>query len=509
MAKYRVKSPDGQTYEVTAPDDATEEQVIAYAQQNMPKEKKSPLRMAAELTPKSRAATGIGEAALNLGTSALAGPVSGFAGLAGAALPGPQGQGAKWAEKTSEALTYEPKTESGKKATNIVTYPFRKLSELGEAAGGKVTDVTGSPALGTAANVALQALPMAVSKAGKPAAAASKAKALGEISREAEKSKTLAEGQKEGYVTMPESMLAKGATSIGGKDAVKHMAIEQNQEVTNKLARRAASLPENEAISTESLAAARERLAEPYRQVEALPGLPPPRTTSNLNPMRNPYPLIGETPKTPKELVRDWKSTNNQAMDLWRDYQRNAKVETLEAYREKIKAKEAIEDNIEKAAQAAGRPDLVDALRDARVKLAKNFDVERALILGSGDVDPRWIGAEYKRRKGKGMTGELETIAKFANTYQPVMRASPKISPHGGTHGSAIESAALALGGHEAMATGLPFVRGLARYAALSELGQPEPLTKPGLRVRLSDMATKNPYAFAVAPSIGLRRPEE
>ena len=38
MAKFQVTGPDGQKYEVTAPDDATEEQVIAYAQQNIGKQ---------------------------------------------------------------------------------------------------------------------------------------------------------------------------------------------------------------------------------------------------------------------------------------------------------------------------------------------------------------------------------------------------------------------------------------------------------------------------------------
>lgn len=37
MAKYRVTSPEGVTFEVTAPDDATPDQVQAYAQENMPK----------------------------------------------------------------------------------------------------------------------------------------------------------------------------------------------------------------------------------------------------------------------------------------------------------------------------------------------------------------------------------------------------------------------------------------------------------------------------------------
>lgn len=34
MAKYRITAPDGNSYEITAPDDATQEQVMAYAQQN-------------------------------------------------------------------------------------------------------------------------------------------------------------------------------------------------------------------------------------------------------------------------------------------------------------------------------------------------------------------------------------------------------------------------------------------------------------------------------------------
>lgn len=34
MAKYRITAPDGNAYEITAPDDATEDQVLAYAQQN-------------------------------------------------------------------------------------------------------------------------------------------------------------------------------------------------------------------------------------------------------------------------------------------------------------------------------------------------------------------------------------------------------------------------------------------------------------------------------------------
>ena len=51
-----------------------------------PKEKRSPLRMAAELTPMTRTGAGLGEAALSLGTGAVATPLGGYAGLAGTAV---------------------------------------------------------------------------------------------------------------------------------------------------------------------------------------------------------------------------------------------------------------------------------------------------------------------------------------------------------------------------------------------------------------------------------------
>ena len=35
MATYQITSPDGQKFRVTAPDDATEEQVLSYARENM------------------------------------------------------------------------------------------------------------------------------------------------------------------------------------------------------------------------------------------------------------------------------------------------------------------------------------------------------------------------------------------------------------------------------------------------------------------------------------------
>jgi hypothetical protein len=51
MAKYRITGPDGGTYEITAPDDASESDVLAYAQRNVQMLPKTQAAPATEATP--------------------------------------------------------------------------------------------------------------------------------------------------------------------------------------------------------------------------------------------------------------------------------------------------------------------------------------------------------------------------------------------------------------------------------------------------------------------------
>jgi len=102
------------------------------------------------------------ETATALGSGAVAGPLSGFAGMAGAMLPGPPGQGADWVNKTQEALTYTPESKGAQTLTHIAAWPGEKIAQGGDWVGGKVTDITGSPALGAGLNAAIQAAPMLV-----------------------------------------------------------------------------------------------------------------------------------------------------------------------------------------------------------------------------------------------------------------------------------------------------------------------------------------------------------
>lgn len=105
---------------------------------------------------------------LNIGTGAIAAPVSGLAGMAYGitnALGATNTPPGDVVRSVGGALTYEPKTEGGKAATDFVTKPFQWLAQGADAAGGRVAEATGSPAVGAGVNTAIQmAVPSALLK---------------------------------------------------------------------------------------------------------------------------------------------------------------------------------------------------------------------------------------------------------------------------------------------------------------------------------------------------------
>jgi hypothetical protein len=102
---------------------------------------------------------------LTLLTGAVSGPLSGYVGMLGAALPGPEGQGSRWASSVQNALTYKPVTQGGRAAAQVIGYPFEQLAKVADAAGGKVAEDLDSPAAGAAINAAIQAgIPVAAGR---------------------------------------------------------------------------------------------------------------------------------------------------------------------------------------------------------------------------------------------------------------------------------------------------------------------------------------------------------
>lgn len=119
-------------------------------------------------------ATAIAETGLNLASQAVALPVAGLAGLAteaGNALGLTEKKGADVVHQVGEALTYQPRGEMGKAATEIATYPFQKLAEAGQWAGDKTLAATDSPLVATSVDTAINSLPMLIGPAKKGAVA--------------------------------------------------------------------------------------------------------------------------------------------------------------------------------------------------------------------------------------------------------------------------------------------------------------------------------------------------
>ncbi len=120
--------------------------------------------------------TGAAEAGLNLASQTVAVPASGLTGLAvavGKKLGLTDRDAVETIANVGEALTYAPRGEMGQMASEALMYPFEKLAEGGNWVGRKVQDATGSEVLATAADTAINALPMALA----PAIKAAKGKA--------------------------------------------------------------------------------------------------------------------------------------------------------------------------------------------------------------------------------------------------------------------------------------------------------------------------------------------
>jgi hypothetical protein len=177
MPVYHVTSPDGQTIEVTAPEGATEQDAIAYAQANMPKPTlgqniASGINKAGQAISEYNPFTSTAELAAHLGSGAIATPVAGLAGLAatGAHALGANVDPAAVVRTIQEHGTYQPRTAGGQLMTGAVDKVAGLVPKagnwVGEHAADAATAAGASPELaagiGAGANTITQAVPMAL-----------------------------------------------------------------------------------------------------------------------------------------------------------------------------------------------------------------------------------------------------------------------------------------------------------------------------------------------------------
>lgn len=101
---------------------------------------------------------GVGEAALSTALGAVNWIPSGVVKAAGV-VSGQTQEGSELGDYVQEKLSYQPKTETGKKLSGYVAAPFEYISEKSQDAADWTYDKTGSPLLSTAVRTAGEAIP--------------------------------------------------------------------------------------------------------------------------------------------------------------------------------------------------------------------------------------------------------------------------------------------------------------------------------------------------------------
>lgn len=291
----------------------------------------------------------------------------------------------------------------------------------------------GEAGFATAGGVAGTALGKALDAGTKAAATTEK-----EIAN-AVRDQTLAAAQAAGYVIPPSrvnpSTVNKVLESLAGKAATAQEAVVRNQEVTNALARKAIGAPANAPLTESLLRNIRQEAAKPYdeirtfaKQAEAdLDVLKKSRlTASNAHELA----VQASEPSTVREMaslakkaaadVDELKAAKFDANAYFTQFKKNGDPE---AYKKAITAKARADDLEEKiigAAEELGKPELAQALKDARVRIAKVHQVEKALNLGDANVSAPILGRSLDA--GKPLTNELKTIAQTQQAFPQSMR---------------------------------------------------------------------------------------
>jgi hypothetical protein len=264
---------------------------------------------------------------------------------------------------------------------------------------------------------------------------------------------TLIAGQKAGFAVPPTmanpSVLNRVLEGIPGKAGVAQGASLKNQEVTNKLAKQALGMTDDVPITEESLKALRAEAGKAYQVLKDFPGRfkadtqftdDLARIGSDFSEAANEFPDLVkndaiEALKTalnkpdigPKATVELIKKLRFDASKNLKSFDDPAKAALGQAQRS---AAEALDGLIERNITASN-PGAAQAYKQARTLIAKSYDVEAALNESTGNVSAKVLAKAYE--KGKPISGELETIARFSSSFP---KATQNVEPLSGVLGS-------------------------------------------------------------------------
>ena len=277
-------------------------------------------------------------------------------------------------------------------------------------------------------------------------------KVTAQTAQNAVRDSTIAQARAAGYTIPPSSanpsLANRALEGFAGKISTAQSAAIKNQAVTDKLARQALGLADDVPLTQETLQGVRAAAGQMYKPVEALGRISADDAyrkalkgvESRFSPAMADFPELAN-----KEVAALVKALDKP------DFDSAGAVKILQSLRESAtdnlapmakgsdkaigRAQKdlagAVESMIERHAKSVGADDAVQALREARVLIAKSYTVEKALREGAGSVSASKMANQL--RAGKPLTDELRTIAKtgqvFPRATQDITSSMPGISP--------------------------------------------------------------------------------
>lgn len=423
--------PDGRTLEFpddTKPDvvKATVKRVLGVKAEEKPAEPapKSGAEIRKSVLAKPDAVDAVADVPRTLVQNQLAKILSGYAGIAGTVLPGKTGQGAEWQKNTEEALSHNPAHPATRAALTAAGLPYEYLVEKpAHAIGNKIAE-KGAPATGAITEGAIEAAPMLFGmRSFKPTISPTV-----ELARKYKFGLTPSEGGG-GFITKTveglsgEEKLSKGVAKGNAEKAARALAdeigIAADAEVTREsiaAARRAAHAPYEEARSLGEIQAgpayakALDAIEQQYKSA----------SKSFPNARKNTAQEVMETVEGYRVPSFDASSAIDQIKTLREDANRAyAKGDGAlgKAYKSLATA---IEDALVEHVEALGKNQpallaphrgLVDRLKQARTRIAKSYEMDKALDK-DGAINPQ----KYRdmEKKGKPLSGAAKDVATLA-----------------------------------------------------------------------------------------------
>lgn len=260
---------------------------------------------------------------------------------------------------------------------------------------------------------------------------------------------TLRAAQKEGYIATPGSVSPTGrniiSERIAGKTHLEQLASVQNQIVTDKLSRRAVGIPENAPLTSDNMRLIRKQeYAKGYEPIEKVGQV---KTDSafldNLAAIEEKYvspgaSFPGAAPEPVAKLLQsflvdqfDSKHALKMSEMLRTEAKGNFRKGETTLAKAQIDLSNALENQIERflASKGQNSSKMLEQFRLSRQRMAVSHTIEDAIREGGGSVNASKLARDIQ--SGKYVSGDVKTIAEFANVFPRVMQAPSQIGTPG------------------------------------------------------------------------------